>query len=127
VVEEAHDLKNTSGARGNNGRRINTTRAEGNTKVHKGIYGRKRNIIEGQADRRRGGRMVDYGAFGGIPAVTKGKGVVGGKRKHRLDRGSGTKKSNVISKEKTVQRSRGGRRRGRRGNRMSDRSGDRTE
>jgi len=45
VVEEAHDLKNTSGARGNNGRRINTTRAEGNTKVHEGVYGRKRDII----------------------------------------------------------------------------------
>ena len=70
--------------------------------------------------------MVDYGAFGGIPAVTKGKRVIGGEGEHRLDGGSRTKESNVISEEKAVQRSRG-RRRGRRGNRMSDRSSSGTE
>ena len=36
----------------------------------------------GKADGGRGGRMIDYGAFGGIPAVTKGKGVFSGKGEH---------------------------------------------
>ena len=71
MVEQTHDLENTRGAGRNNGGRVYTTRAEGNTKVHEGIYGRKRDIIEGKANGGRGGRMIDYGAFGGIPAVTK--------------------------------------------------------
>jgi len=82
VVEETHNLENTRGAGRNNGGGIDTTRAEGNTKVYKGIGDRERNIIKGEADRGGGGRMVNDCALGGIPAVTKGKGVFSGKGEH---------------------------------------------
>lgn len=51
--------------------------------------------------------MINDGAFGGIPAVTKRKRVIGTKRKHGLHGRRGTKESNIISEKKTVKGGKG--------------------
>ena len=64
--------------------------------------------------------MIEDSTLGGVPAVTKGKGVIFTEGEHRLDRRRRTKESNIISEEKTIKRDRGGRTSGGR-DRMSGR------
>ena len=70
--------------------------------------------------------MIDHGTLGRIPPITERKRMIASEGKHGLDRSSGTKESNVISKKQAVKSSK---RIGisRRRDGVSGRSGDGTE
>ena len=72
VVQKAHNLENSSGTRGNNGGGVDAFRMKRNTKINKGIGDWKWITIKSQRKRRGGGGMVNDGALGRIPSITKG-------------------------------------------------------